>query len=156
MVTKRIPILLLAGKWCVALALLLAMTLPFTTCKGQASYIEWKLENWATLLCFAWPVPLLIMRSIWKEVRSSWPVALFEMLLAAGAWCYLLACAAVAVALTFGTARLGEGFELATRALLAHFVLSIAELVTNVRSRPRRPSLQSTHVRIDQVPEPGA
>lgn len=153
---QRIPILLLAGKWCVALLLLFATTLPFTTCKGQPSYIEWKIDNLWTIFCFVWPFPLLLVRSIWKEVRTSWPVALFEMCLATAAWISLCAQYAVAATISFGGIHAGDGFNLATDALIAYFILSLAELVTNVRSARRRPSLQSMHAAIDQVPEPRA
>ena len=160
MVTKLIPILLLAAKWCVAFALIFALTMPFTTCTSRGKVhddrIDIAFENAQILLCFFWPIPLLIVRSIWKNVRMSIPIAVLEILFAIGAWIGLSLSLAMAVVVTFGGLSPGSGYDLASRSLIGYGVLSLFELVTNVRSRPRRPSLQSVHAAIDPVPQPRA
>ena len=156
--SKHIPILLLAGKWCVALALLFALTMPFTTCTSRGkvhdSRIEFSFANAPILLCFFWPVPLLILRSIWKNVRMSIPVAVLEILFSIGAWIGLWISLVASVVVTFGGLSGGSGYRLASQALIGYGALSLLELVTNVRSARRMPSLQSVHA--DPVPEPGA
>src|SRR5258707_446761 len=86
-------VLVLVAKWGTAAALLFALTLPFTTCQTRGGVQEHHIDlSWSsiwTILCFVWPVPILVLRTFWPRMRVAYQVVIVECVLAAVAWIWL-------------------------------------------------------------------
>ncbi|MCU1227648.1 MAG: hypothetical protein JWO97_532 [Acidobacteria bacterium] len=122
----------LAAKWIVASTLLFAMTLPFATCYSkdglQTQYISWSTSSIPDLLCFFWPLPILIARTFWRRPRTAWKLALADLLLSLVALFQLVMNLVALTVLSFGGVRAGPGFNLAFSCLAGYAALSITDL----------------------------
>ena len=150
MVKLRTVYSLLAGKWCLAFALLFALTLPITTCqskgKVQEHHVEIAADHAGMILCFAWPVPFLLLRTGWRKARLSYALAFIESNCAVVAGITLTAYIAGTAIISIGFISPGRGYQLAASSLLGYLVLSLfdfAVLFAN-RPQPRWPVLQPT------------
>jgi hypothetical protein len=128
----------LAAKWIVASTLLFALTLPFSTCHStsgtQVQYVDISRHAIPDLLCFFWPLPILIARTFWRRPRKAWQLVLADFLLSFVAMFLLVMKLAAAVLISLGGIAAGPGFNLAFTCLAGYAALSIADLFA-VRQR---------------------
>jgi hypothetical protein len=122
----------LAAKWIVASTLLFALTLPFTTCHSngglQEYYLGFSTNSISELLCFFWPLPILIARTFWRRPRNAWLLVLADFLLSFVALFLLVMKLAAAVLFSLGGIAAGPGFNLAFSCLAGYAALSIPDL----------------------------
>jgi len=135
----NVRVWLLAAKWVIAGMLLVAMTMPLTTCHlggGRVSE-DHAYHQPLTAMYFAWPVVILLIRLVWKRARFAYPIALLESYLAVTAKLRLDFEVAVGTAFTFGGISPARGYELASDALGGYFAMSLLEFAVLYASRPR-------------------
>ncbi len=142
--SSRLTVFFIIGKTLVAIALLIALTLPMTTCAVRRSVqehrVELSVDNIGTILCFVWPIAFLLARVLSARVRASiWPF-IVECVLAVVAWVVLTLEVFVAMLFTLGGIKPAAGYELATSSLAGYFALSLFEgaLVVFDRRAKRR------------------
>ena len=127
----------LAAKWVVASALLFALTMPFSTCHStsgtQVHYIDISQQAIPELLCFFWPLPILIARTFWRRPSKMWQLVLADFLLSFVAMFLLVMKLAAAVLISLGGIAAGPGFNLAFSCLAGYAALSIADFIAVIR-----------------------
>lgn len=135
----NVRVCLLAAKWVVAGILLLALTMPLTTCHlggGRVSE-EHAYDQPLTASYLAWPVVILLIRLVWKRARYAYPIVLLECYLAVTAKLRLDVEVGIAAAATFGGITPASGYLLASDALCGYFALSLLDFAVLYASRPR-------------------
>lgn len=144
LVSSRLTIVFITGKMLAAIALLFALTLPLTTCTVgrtvQEHHVELTVDNIGTILCFVWPVPLLLARASSARARASlWPF-IVEWILAVVALGWLTFQVLVTGAFSLGEIKPASGYELASSSLAGYFALSLLEGVLVVFDRRAKKS----------------
>lgn len=135
----NVRVCFLAAKWVVAGMLLLALTMPLTTCHlggGRVSE-DHAYDQPLTVIYFAWPVAMLLARMASKRARFAYPIVLLECYLAVTAKLRLDMEVGIAAAATFGAITPAGGYVLASDALCGYFALSLLEFAVLYASRPR-------------------
>lgn len=117
----------IAAKWCLAIALLFALTLPLTTCQSrgklQEHHVTFALDDPGLMICFVWPLFVLVPRTFWRAMRLAYPVPIAECLCAVfaliGLWIQIAGLALISI----GGISPGSGYELASSTLLGYIGL---------------------------------
>jgi hypothetical protein len=141
----RLRWLLLGAKTCAAIALLLAMTMPLTTCSVGGSVqehrVEFSKDDIGNILCFVWPIPLLLAQFSIARVRRSFAILLLECLAALTACVELTIGVIVSAVVTLGGIHPADGYNLAASSLACYFVLSAVQVtLTIVENRATLPA----------------
>jgi hypothetical protein len=130
--TARLAVFL--AKWGAALALLFALTMPLTTCSirhdlpPRPAY-----ENGETLICFLAPALVLLLRSAWPRLRASYAMPVLECAIALFCWVWLTIGVVGVSVLTLFFISPGQGYDVASWALIGYFVLSVVEAAVLIR-----------------------
>ena len=136
----RLRWLLLGAKTCAAIALLFAMTMPLTTCSVGGSVqehrVEFSKDDIDKIVCFVWPIPLLLAQYAIGRVRRSYAILVLECFAAFIACIELTLGVVVAAAVSLGGIHSGDGYNLAASSLVGYFALSVGQVVLKV-AEPR-------------------
>jgi len=134
----------LAAKWCVAIALLFALTLPITTCHSRGKLQEHHLtigfENLGTVLSFIWPLFVLVPRTFWRKPRFAYPLPIAECICALAALASVIFYVVAIGLISFGGVSPGRGYDLAFASLLGYLGLSLVDFAVLFANRRRRPA----------------
>lgn len=146
-------VLVLVAKWGAAGALLFALTLPFTTCQtsggAQEHHVDLSWSNILTILCFAWPVPILVTRTVWPKMRVAYQIVIVECVLTVVAWVWLTLDLIIAAVMSLGGLKAGDGYVLASDALMGYLLLSGLDLAMLLRKQVSTPPSSSP---VDAIP----
>lgn len=141
----RLRWILIGAKTCAAIALLFALTMPLTTCYAGGSLQEHRViftkEDIGNIICFVWPIPLLLAQYAVGRMRRSYAILLLECFAALIACVELTFGVVVAAVMSLGGIRPGDGYNLAASSLAGYFVLAVAQVtLTIVERRPAVPA----------------
>ena len=132
----RLRWLLLGAKTCAAIALLFALTMPLTTCSVggtlQEHRVEFTRDDIGKILCFVWPIPLLLAQYVSGRVRRSYAILILECFAAFIACINLTLGVVVAAAISLGGIHPADGYNLASSSLVGCFVLSVAQVTLTI------------------------
>jgi len=132
----RLRWILLGAKTCAAIALLFAMTMPLTTCSVGGSVqehrVEFSKDDIGKIICFVWPIPLLLAQFAIGRVRRSFAVLVLECLAAFIACVELTIGVIVSAAVSLGGIHPADGYNLAASSLVGYFVLSAVQVTLTI------------------------
>ncbi|HEV7570550.1 MAG TPA: hypothetical protein VGQ21_03535 [Thermoanaerobaculia bacterium] len=132
----RLRWILLAAKTCAAIALLFALTMPLTTCTTggsvQQHHVEFSRYEIGTLLCFLWPIPLLLAQFASARVRRSFAILILECLAAVISWTELTIGVVISAVMSLGGIHAADGYDLASSSILGYFVLAAVQVTLGI------------------------
>jgi hypothetical protein len=132
---------LLGAKWCLAIALLFALTLPITTCqargKVQEHHVEIAGDSEGLILCFVWPPFVLVPRTFWRRMRLAYQLPIAECICVVFAQSALVIHVVGMAIVSFGSIEAGSGYQLASSSLLGYFALSLFDFGVLFANRRR-------------------
>jgi hypothetical protein len=132
----RLRWILLGAKTCAAIALLFAMTMPLTTCSiggsVQEHRVEFSKDDIDKIICFVWPIPLLLAQFAIGRVRRSFAVLVLECLAAFIACIELTLGVIVSAAVSLGGIHPADGYNLAASSLVGYFILSAVQVALTI------------------------
>jgi|GEM_PF-1874070 len=132
----RLRWIFLGAKTCVAIALLFALTMPLTTCSVGGSHqeerVEFTKDDIGKLVCFFWPIPMLLAQFAIGRVRRSFAILLLEGFAAFTACAQLTINLVASEVLSLGGIHPGDGYDLASSSLVGYFVLTVVQVTLKI------------------------